>query len=38
MPSEAEIKRIWLDMLAWIQHNVPEKEPLPNKRSVIAAK
>ena len=22
MPSNAEVKRIWLDMLAWIQHNV----------------
>lgn len=38
MPPEAEIKRIWLDMLAWIQHNVSEKELLPNKPSVIAAK
>lgn len=38
MPSQAEIKRIWQDMLAWIQHNVPEKEILPAKRSVIAAK
>jgi protein MpaA len=38
MPSEVEIKRIWQDMLAWIQHNVPEKEILPNKRAVIAAK
>ncbi|HEY8099681.1 MAG TPA: M14 family murein peptide amidase A [Burkholderiaceae bacterium] len=38
MPSEAEVKRIWLDMLAWIQRNVPEKEISPNKSSVIAAK
>lgn len=38
MPSEAEIKRIWLDMLVWIQHNVPEKETLPNKSTVVAAK
>ncbi|MGZ3157979.1 MAG: M14 family murein peptide amidase A [Burkholderiaceae bacterium] len=38
MPSETEIKRIWMDMLTWIQHNVPEKESSPNKRPVIAAK
>jgi murein peptide amidase A len=38
MPSDAEVKRIWLDMLAWIQRNVPEKEMPVDKRSVIAAK
>jgi hypothetical protein len=38
MPNDAEVRRIWLDMLAWIQHNVAEKETVPNKRSVIAAK
>lgn len=26
MPSDAEVKRIWLDMLSWIQHNVPQQE------------
>jgi hypothetical protein len=25
MPSDAEVKRIWLDMLKWIQHNVPQQ-------------
>lgn len=24
MPSDAEVRRIWLDMLNWIQHNVPQ--------------
>jgi protein MpaA len=38
MPSEAEVKRIWQDMITWIRRNVPEQELLPNKRSVIAAK
>ncbi len=38
MPSEAEIKRIWQDMLAWIQHNVPEKDTFPAKHAVIAVK
>jgi hypothetical protein len=37
MPPEAEIKRIWQDMLAWIQHSVPANENLPNKRAVVAA-
>lgn len=26
MPSDAEIKRIWLDMLKWIQRNVPQEK------------
>jgi protein MpaA len=26
MPSEAEVRRIWLDMLKWIQRNVPRGE------------
>lgn len=25
MPSEAEVRRIWLDMLNWIQRNVPQE-------------
>jgi hypothetical protein len=24
MPSDAEVKRIWLDMLNWIQRNVAQ--------------
>ncbi|MFI4939450.1 MAG: M14 family murein peptide amidase A [Burkholderiales bacterium] len=26
MPSDAEVKRIWLDMLSWIQRNVPQQD------------
>ena len=26
MPSDAEVRRIWLDMLKWIQRNVPRGE------------
>ena len=26
MPPEAEVKRIWQDMLVWIQHNVPRRD------------
>jgi protein MpaA len=25
MPSDLEVKRIWVDMLKWIQHNVPQE-------------
>ena len=25
MPSDAEVRRIWQDMLTWIQHNVPQQ-------------
>jgi len=37
MPTSAEAKRIWLDMLTWIRQNVPAQDIVPNKRSVIAA-
>jgi hypothetical protein len=26
MPPDAEVKRIWQDMLSWIQQNVPQDE------------
>lgn len=31
MPSEAEARRIWQDMLVWIQRNVSPPEPAPAK-------
>lgn len=27
MPTDAEVQRIWLDMLTWIQHNLPAQAP-----------
>ena len=35
MPAPVEVKRIWVDMLSWIQHNVPQgtqAAPLPVSR------
>jgi hypothetical protein len=32
MPPEAEARRIWRDMLGWIQRNVPEQELVSGKR------
>lgn len=39
MPSEAESRKIWQDMLAWIQRNVPQKdEAEPAIRQVSASR
>ncbi len=38
MPPDAEVKRIWLDMLRWIRQNVSAKAPPPDKRPAVAAK
>ncbi|CAN5367867.1 hypothetical protein BH11PSE11_BH11PSE11_35750 [soil metagenome] len=39
MPTDAEVQRIWLDMLAWIKANVPQQDAVPDKqRPVHAAK
>lgn len=38
MPTEAESKRIWEDMLAWIQKNVPPQDIAPRKPPTIAAR
>jgi protein MpaA len=41
MPSEVEVKRIWVDMLKWIQHNVPQEvamgSPVSNAATSSAA-
>jgi protein MpaA len=34
MPPEAETLRIWRDMLAWIQRNVPEQELVSGNRAM----
>ena len=38
MPSEAEMRRIWLDMLTWIKYNVPKRELVLNAPPTIVAK
>lgn len=37
MPSDAEVQRIWLDMLAWIKRNVRYQERRPGKPQTVAA-
>jgi hypothetical protein len=32
MPSDAEVRRIWQDMLNWIRHNVPQQEEVSDTR------
>jgi hypothetical protein len=34
MPPEAETRRIWRDMLVWIQRNVPEQDLAAGKRAM----
>lgn len=36
MPSDAEVQRIWLDMLAWIKANVPAQELAPQRQKIAA--
>lgn len=38
MPSEAESRRIWQDMLSWIQRNVPQKREAATAIRQVAAK
>jgi murein peptide amidase A len=38
MPPEAETKRIWQDMLAWIQRNVPRHGAVPTKQLATTAR
>jgi hypothetical protein len=38
MPTEAETKRIWHDMLSWIQKNVPRREPAKNTPVLTVSK
>lgn len=38
MPSEADMRRIWLDMLTWIKFNVPKQQLVLNKPAAIAVK
>jgi protein MpaA len=38
MPSESEVRRIWLDMLSWIKYNVPRQDLALNQRPAIAVK
>ncbi len=38
MPPEAEAKRIWQDMLTWIQRNVPQKAAIPVKQKSMLVK
>ncbi|MEC5215110.1 protein MpaA [Actimicrobium sp. GrIS 1.19] len=33
MPPEAEIQRIWQDMLSWMKHNVHRPESAPDRRN-----
>jgi hypothetical protein len=37
MPPDAEVRRIWQDMLTWIQHNVPQQDAKLDRHSVSAA-
>lgn len=38
MPPDTEVRRIWQDMLAWIQHNVRKRPATLDKHAVRAAK
>ncbi|MDB5761191.1 MAG: murein peptide amidase [Herminiimonas sp.] len=38
MPPDAEVQRIWQDMLTWIRRNVPKQDMAMNKRPVSAAR
>jgi hypothetical protein len=37
MPPDAEVRRIWLDMLSWIDSNVQQKALAPNKSAASSA-
>jgi murein peptide amidase A len=38
MPPDAEVQRIWQDMLSWIQRNVPKRQELAKPRLTTAAR
>jgi hypothetical protein len=35
MPSDADVKRIWLDMLAWIQRNLRKTDTVPTQAAIV---